>query len=162
MKVGILATNNGPHPADKWAEQTAAQIADIIQVEPNSLAFNELTAAKNDFENEIRTALVVHHTTVQDHEKAQIVEHGMSRLEHPIEPEMVHVDDAAADVTAIAKTKIFGSHFNKPEVQDYVRQTIGSHFASVRHVERSWHADRNADTPEAQAFKNKYHPGLGG
>ncbi|MGZ4849805.1 MAG: hypothetical protein ACXV2C_00265 [Candidatus Bathyarchaeia archaeon] len=160
MKVGILTTNGGPHPAWKWAEQSAAQIVDIIQIEPNSLAFDELNAQKTDFEKEISAALLDHHTKVQTHEKDAIVEHGMDRLSHPIAPEEDHLLEAVDRVIAIAKTKLFGSHFSKPEVQTFVKDTLGSHFSTVRHIERSWHADRNPDAPEAQAFKAQYHPGL--
>ena len=159
MKVGILTTDGGPHPADKWAEQTAAQISDIIHVEPNSLAFEELTKQKNDFEKTITSVLTSHHSIVQLHEKSALAEHGTARLNHPLVPEKQHVDDAANSVLAIAKTKIFGSHFSKPEVVSFVKDTIGSHFATSQQIERSWHADNNADTPEAQAFKAKYHPG---
>lgn len=160
MKVGILVTDGGPHPADKWAEQSAAQIADIIHIEPDSIAFNELTAQKTEFEKEVAAALTDHHDAVQKHEIAAIDEHGMDRLGHPIAPEAEHLDAAVDAVKQVASTKIFGSHFAKPEVTAFVKETLGSHFASAKHVERSWHADCNADHPQAKAFRAKYHPGL--
>lgn len=160
MKVGILTTNGGPHPAEKWAEQTAAQIVDVIQIEPNSLAFDALTNQKNAFETEIAAALTDTHETVQQHEKAAINEHGFARLSHDITPEETHINEAVGHVQAIADTKLFGPHFHKPEVVEFLRHTIGSHFATAKHIERSWHADRNIHAPEAQEFKNKYHSGL--
>lgn len=158
MKVGILTTNGGPHPASKWAEQTAAQIADVIVIDPNSLAFEALTAQKQEFENELTVALEDHHELVQSHELGKIEEHGDARLAHDIIPEQEHIDDAVAEVQAVADTKIFGSHFRKPEVVAFLEHTIGSHFATSKHIHRSWHADRNPHTPEAKAFRDLYHP----
>jgi hypothetical protein len=160
MKVGILTTDGGSHPPAKWAEQTAGQIADIISIDPNSVAFDELTAQKNAFEKEITETLTAHHDTVQKHEQTQLSEVGMDRLTHPLLPEDQHLDDAVNSVDNVAQTKIFGSHFKKPEVQHYVKQVIGSHMASIQHIERSWHADKNPDHEHAKAFKAHYHPGL--
>lgn len=160
MKVGLLITNHGPHPPEKWAEQTAAQLVDIIQVEPDSLAYEVLTAQKVELEAELMQILTDDHSSVQTHERDAIAEQGMARLEEPLHPDTPHLGDAVYKVIARAKTKIFGAHFNKPEVVKFVQDVIGSHFGSVRYVERSWHADRNADQPEAQAFKTKFHSGV--
>jgi hypothetical protein len=153
MRVGILTTNHGPHPAAKWAEQSAAMIADVIQIEPTALGFAELNAQKAEFENEVSAALHSDHEAVQTDERDAIAAHGMARLSHSTDPDLEHLDAAVEKVVAVAKTKIFGSHFDKPEVKAFVRTTLGQHFATSKHIERSWHADRNPDSPEAQAFK---------
>lgn len=160
MRVGILTTNGGPHPASKWAEQSAAMIADVIQIEPTALGFTELTAQKVDFENEVSAALHNDHDFVQWNEREALETHGMVRLSHSTDPDLEHLETAVDKVVAVAKTKVFGSHFEKPEVRAFVRSTLGSHFASVKHIERSWHADRNPDAPEAQAFKAQAGPVL--
>jgi hypothetical protein len=40
-------------------------------------------------------------------------------------------------------------------VVQFVRGTLGSHFATVKNIERSQHADNHAHTEQAQAFRQK-------
>lgn len=157
MRVGIMATNGGAHPPQKWAAESAAQITDVIQIAPDSIVFDSMTAAKSKFQDDIEAALVAHHDTVQDHEQDAIDQHGHDRLGHALAPEQEHLDEAVKAVQAVADTTMFAAHFRKPEVQQFVRSTLGSHFASVRQIERSIHADENPNVAQAKAFRDRYH-----
>lgn len=154
MRVGILKQDNGSIPASVWAAESAAQIVDVIRIEPNSLAFQALMNEKRTFQQELAVALTSHHEHVQSHECHCLdSENGLDRLCESVDPDMEHLDEAVREVQKIAQNKIFGEHFNKPEVIEFVRSTLGSHFATVKNIERSYHADRNPDTPQAKEFR---------
>lgn len=144
MRVGILVTNHGSHPPHKWAAETAAQIADVIVIDPTSIVFDSMSAAKSQFQEDLEKALVASHGTVQSHEADALQEHGADRYDHPIAPEDDHINEAVAAVSAVADKTMFASHFRKPDVQAFVRSTLHSHFATVRQIERSWHLDKNS------------------
>lgn len=136
MKIaGIMVTNGGPHPPEKWAEQTASQIIDIAESAPGGLL-----AEARTFRAKIVDILTGHHFSVQVVERGHLGLHGMARHAHPIDPSP-HVDDPVAEIVEAAADTSFESHFARPEVQDYIRQTIGNHFATVIDVERKWHLD---------------------
>lgn len=157
MRVGIMVTNHGSHSASKWASESAAQITDVIVIEPGSIVFDTMIAAKAKLAIDLEAALSSHHDTVQSHEKAAIERHGYDRLEHPIAPESDHLDEAVASVLSVSDTSMFAAHFRKPEVMQFVRSTLGSHFASVRQIERSTHADKAPHEPKVKAFREKFH-----
>jgi len=163
MQVGIMVTNGGPHPADKWAVTTAGQ---IIQSVFSSGAADTVGARK--FEMALLDLLQPHHENVQTSERGKIERGGMKRLAEPIDPRE-HCDAVVAEVAAAAKKvgkiKIpdpdtggekevdLGEHFAKKEVQAVLAGMIGSHFATAMDIERSYHADKNASNPEAKAYR---------
>jgi hypothetical protein len=155
MRVGIMITNGGPHPADKWAEQTAERIVDIIQVEATSPVYDAALAAKAAFKDAIAAGLELHHDDAQTHERGQL-DLGGERLNHDLDP-TAHLDAAVQAVLDAAKGTMFELHFAKPQVRDFVRSTVGSHLATVMHIERSWHADKNPDCPHCQAWRARHH-----
>jgi hypothetical protein len=157
MRVGIMVTNFSSHPPEKWASESAAQIADVIQIAPDSIVYDSMVAAKNDFTDAVEVALKAHHETVQGHEKAAIDKFGPARLDHPLAPESDHLNDAVTAVQTAADKTMFSAHFRKPEVKSFVESTLGSHFATVRHTERSIHADKNPGDVRAKAFRARYH-----
>jgi hypothetical protein len=162
MQVGVMITNGGPHSADKWAATTASQLMDSV-----FSAEAQQTIGAKTFELELLKILSPHHDKVHKHERDKIEEHGMDRLAHPIDPR----EHCAEVVSAIAeaakqigkmdvpdgnggtKTVDLGAHFAQPEVQEKLAGLIGSHFATSMDIERSWHADRNANDPVAQAYR---------
>lgn len=147
MQPGIMITNGGPHPADKWAAQSAAQIAALIQVDEASDSDEARAArrAKPRFELDLADALEDHHDSVQSGERNALDEHGHSRHEHSLDPAEHHeatLEDAMADVAKVAaRYPQFADHFARPEVEAVVKSIIASHFATAMHVERSWHRD---------------------
>jgi hypothetical protein len=153
MRVGVMVTNNGTHSAQKWAAESAAQIVDVIKIEPESIVFQSMTAEKARLEGLIEAALVAHHDANQKNEVDAIEEHKFDRLDHPTRPDESQLADAVASVQAVASQTMFGEHFHKPEVIKFVESTIGSHFATVKQIERSQFADKNLNHPKAKAFK---------
>lgn len=157
MKVGILVTNGGTHSPEKWAAESAAQLVDIIQINENSIVFESMTKAKTELEKSIENILVLHHDTVKAHEITAIDEQGFDRLGHTLDPEADHLEAAVSDVQIAADNTMFGTHFRKPEVEKFIRSTLGSHFATVRQIERSTHADKHLHEPKAKAFRAQFH-----
>lgn len=149
MQTGILVTNGGPHPADKWAAQTAAQ---IIQIGAD--ASGEQAIAARKFELVILDILEDHHGKVQTHERGKITEHGTARFAHPLDS-AEHVDAPFQAIVAASKGTLFESHFAKPEVQAHIRNVLASHFATSMDIERSWFAD---DGSAADAHRAKHLP----
>ena len=144
MRVGIMITDGGPHSSEKWAKETAAQIVDCIVIEPDSLAFDALSDQKVAFEKELAVALEASHLEIEDRELTLLADDGMDRVAQPLEPNKEILDQACADVSKVAKGKLFERHFERPEVKKFVRSTISSHFATVKHIHRSWHVDNNS------------------
>lgn len=141
MRVGVMTTNGGSHPVEKWAAESAAQIVDVIVIDPDSIVFETVAAAKSKFQELLKETLVEDHACVQAHEVAAITEHGHARLSYDLEPEEDHLTQAVDAVQSLADATMFGPHFRKPEVRTFVRSTLRSHFTTVKQIERSWYAD---------------------
>jgi len=60
---------------------------------------------------------------------------------------------------AAAQGTAFAEHFNKLDVQTYITNVLNEHFATNAHIERSWHADRFPNLPQALAYRAAVHPG---
>jgi hypothetical protein len=156
MRVGILTHNGGPVPPEKWAKETAAQLVDIIEIEPNSLAYDALSTQKREFEDELNNLLVPYHTEVQTSENDALQKHGDDHLESSLTPDSEQLSKAVQAVRDAAHKKIFGSHFDKPEVVDFVRHTVGSHMATIRHIHRLYHIDHNPLTEQGKNYRQRW------
>lgn len=136
MRVSVLATNHGPHPADKWAFATAQH---VFPIDPSVVGDRLLAAQRTQLA--IADALVQHHTNVQDAERQHLTEKGDARLAEPLDA----TDHANAAFEAL-KVAVSGSpwaeHFAKPEVQAAALDTIHQHFRTSQDIERSWHVTR--------------------
>lgn len=165
MQIGIMKTNGGPHPADKWAIVTVSQIMQGVFGISNAE-----TVSQRKLELAMLDAIEKHHHHVQHHERSKIAEHGMDRLTHPLDP-TEHLDDPVSELVAATKaigevemadsdnpgnTKMVNvaAHFAKPDVQEQLRLLIGRHFATSMDIERSTHADRHRDHPVAKAYRH--------
>lgn len=146
--VGILITDGGAHPADKWAEATAQHIVKIAES-----ASGERRAAAVKLEAAIIDILEGHHAIVQNGERAAIVEHGHARILHPLDADHhISVDGAVKEIVAAAKNTPWAVDFEKEETVAGLTHLLHSHFKTSMHIERSWHADRNPKPDEAKAF----------
>lgn len=153
MLVGVMATDGGPHSAEKWAVVTAGQLVQIATDDPQKM----IEARK--LENKIIEILEGHHDAVQKHERGKIAEHGVERLKHPINAHEHDLDTKVAEIVAAAKGSQWEAVFALPEKQAYIKQVLGSHFATSMDVERSWHADRIVADPShaGHAVAKHYH-----
>jgi hypothetical protein len=167
MRVGIMITDGGPHPADKWASTTAEQIGDLIEIDAKSTSPEAIAArkAKPRFILDLADALEKHHQAHIDHAKSQLAALGIAFANPTIHsinaPHQGILDAAMSDVTSVANNTPFAAHFNDPNVQKVVRGIVGSHFTSSMHIEKSWAVDRHiasgAASEHTHAFKNFFH-----
>lgn len=152
MQVGVMITNGGPHSVEKWAEQTSGYIVNIAE----SIA-TEKRGAAIKLQAAVIDILEGHHHTIQHGERAKIKEHGHARLQHDLHhDDHVNVDEAVAEIVAAATGTPWEADFNKPEFAASLKLLLVDHYTSNAFIERSWHADRNADAPEAQAFHKQF------
>lgn len=146
MKIGVMITNGDQsHPPEKWAEQTAEQLVDVIQIESTSPFYAAATVAKDELKTKITAAMLPHHKQVQDHAWDVVCpkrnndelddEIGPAAIEASVVP---YLDQAVEDVLKVTDGSAFAEHYRKPEVSAFVRNTIGSHFSTVAHIEHSW------------------------
>lgn len=166
MRVGILVTDGGPHPADKWAAETAAEIMSLVKVEDNSASPEAVAVrkAKPRLELDIADALEKHHQAHIDREKQCLETEGDCRLNHDYDqcPENFKAAVEAVVTAARAYGEPFLSAFSSENGQALVANAIRVHFASAAHVERSWHADSKLQpgvqaSPDVAHFRRRVH-----
>lgn len=155
MLVGVLATDGGPHPPEKWAAVTASQIIDIA-----SSASGVLLTEARGFQAKIEAILARHHELAQTHERTSLATEGPERLTGEIDTSG-HLPDAVDDIVSAANGTSFAAHFAKPEVRAYLERLLHEHFHHSMHIERLWHADANPDHPAVSVFKDRVTNGLG-
>src|ERR1019366_6519972 len=110
MEIGIMVTNGGPHPADKWAEVTASHIVTVA----DSLS-GERRGAAIKLQSAVYDMLLGHHTTVQNGERAKIKEFGVARLQHDMTPDdHVNIDDVVAEIIAATVGTPWEEQFKYP------------------------------------------------
>ena len=155
MIIGILTTDNGAHSATKWAEATSTHIvsiADGISGEKKTSAL-KLQAAVIDL-------LVNAHSDVQSGERGRIA----------ADPSVINTMlDAAAHVSIpqlisniidAGKSTPWEADMATPAFSEQLDLVLRNHLHTSMHIERSWHADSNPDTPHAQAFRSTYNAGV--
>ncbi len=147
----ILATNGGPHPADKWAEATSDAIVDTILVDVNPNDGSEAAVAARLAKRALRENLfqifMTHHAGVQRGEQSSLKKFAKKPQDAAAvllgeHDPMPYRDDVMAKVNAAFGVTPYKDHFAKPEVQALVWQIIGQHTVDVMHIERRWHHDR--------------------
>lgn len=153
----IMITNGGPHSADKWADMTTKTILDLIQISDD--ADTPEAAAARQSKRELSPVLfkifMEGCQCVQDEERTALDKEGCKRLGKKLTPHS-HADEALAKFHDAIEFTPFAAHFKQPEAEAIIRQIIAQHLANAQHIERSWHADRNPDAPEARAFRARH------
>lgn len=159
MQPLIMVTNGGDHPAEKWAEVTASNIADLVRVDDDKIEDADADRsrkavarrAKDRFRLDLADLLAPHHERNQQFEKGKLAAAGDERIAGPFSTYDKKAEVVASVVAASAATQ-FAEHFEKPEVQAAVGAMIDKHFAHVKHNARSWHADKNPSGDNAKAL----------
>ena len=146
MNVGVLITNGGPHPADKWAVATAEMIF------PAETASADNALAAKRFQLDIAEILEGHHAGVATDEKAKIAANA-AHIKSAQDYHGERADKAVADIVAKSKGTPFEAYFAREEWQAVARPIIGSHFATNADIHRSWHADANPESEPAKTFR---------
>lgn len=151
-----MITNGGAHSPEKWAVESAAQITDIIVIDENSIVRDKMQYEKVELTDAIETALVDFHQDIQWNERDKLEQEGAEYLNAPNTVNTDHLEQAVAAVQAAADQTMFGPHFRKSEVKDFIWRTLGGHFTTVRHTERSWFADRHPDSEHTKVFRARF------
>ena len=155
MSVGILITNGGTHPPEKWAAITANDICNLIQIEDTAPA--SATIDKEELRVRLLRLLFDLHGNVQGAERDALA-YDIGRLSNKIDP-TPHLEYAVSCVSDAAKGTLFEDHFKKPTTQVWLHNVIGQHFADEMHIERLHFADKNPDHEESVAYKAAYYGG---
>lgn len=162
----ILVSNNGPHPADKWAELTANEIMDLIQIadpaeqqtEAQQVRLAAMRKAKRELYPLLCELFENAHKACQDGERGELAKaRGERRLAAKLDP-MASTTTTMANLLALMDQTPFAEHFQKEEVKAVLTRMIGQHQANIMHIERSYFADRNPNLAEAQAFRETSQP----
>lgn len=152
MRVGVMTTDGGPHPADKWAEETAGEIMSLVKVDPDTTDDSDESRArkrkarsdKMRMEADILEAVETFHAANQDNERSHLSVTGDERLSHDLDPHPDHLDGAVEAVVAIARKygSPYAEAFDSANGRELVTRVIRAHMKTAMDIERSWHADR--------------------
>ena len=151
MQFGILKTDNGPHPADKWAASTARQITEIIVVDENATSPDAVLARKLKprLELNIADALECHHTDIISKEQEELSVCGSGRYHVSCDALDHYPQTIAEALVAVQKctdATPYAAHFRSPDGAALVVSILRSHFGTVMDIERKWHRDRAIQT----------------
>lgn len=148
MLTSVLTTDHGTHSPEKWAMATAGM---VFPYDPVTVGEHLIAAQK--LQTQIAEALMPHHDVVQSYEKEQLSSDATARYEadHDVDH---RTDLAVADAVSAAAGSPWAEHFAKVEVQNAMRDVIGSHFATAQHIERQHHAMHNP-SEAAAIFKTR-------
>jgi hypothetical protein len=159
MQPLIIVTNGGDHPADKWADVTAATIADLVKIDDDKIEDTDADRArkaaarraKERFRLDVADVLMPHHDRNQKFEQGKLAATGDARIAGPFSTYDKKAEVLAL-VVACAVNTPFVDHYATPEVQAVIGDLIEKHFAHVKYSARSWFADKNASGANAQAL----------
>lgn len=162
-RVGVMVTDGGPHGADKWAAETAAEIMSYVKVADNvdTPEARAVRRARPRMELDIADVLEEFHGANIEHERAQIEDHGDERLSHFCDPHCDHVSEAVEAVVAAAVSydEPFASAFNSDNGRAIIEKAVKVHMATAMHIERGWHADRMVAAGEASLHVKNFKKG---
>src|SRR4051812_44528638 len=116
--VGVISTDGGAHPADKWAAMTANQVVAMVQIDETSASPAAVAArkAKPRLQLAIADAIEPIYVGVLSFERAALTKNGDARLFAPVHPQ-VHgnltdeVTEAVAAIQGLTDATPFAAHF---------------------------------------------------
>lgn len=148
MQYGILITDGGAHPPEKWAVATGEMICPIDPKKDDAIVAKRTQLAVID-------ALLPHHTDTQNSERAALSAKGDDRLAEAHDP--VPAAEAALEaVIAVLKNSPYAAKTEDPEWRKQVGQVLASHFATSANIERQYHCHRNP-SEKSKAFLAAIH-----
>lgn len=150
MYAGILITNGGPHPAEKWAIYVAERIVPTDNVtigdRPMQALALQVAVAKaisDDFEK------------AQSEEKSRLF-NDSNHLNNDYDVDL-YVEPMMQDIVSCAKGTPWEAHYNSADVQNEIRSMLRSHVWDTLHIERMYHADANPDMAPAREYKARFN-----
>lgn len=150
MTVGVLTTDFGPHPAEKWAAITAQELlpADAPTARSNMRAHQRLRA---DFMD----VLTKHHGNAQADEQKRLEGVGEAHFDKPHEGP-TDFDGLVTELRGVAKGTPWEGHLFNPVFVAAIEEVVTNHTHGIRHVERCWHADNNPHIAAGQAYRMRH------
>lgn len=164
MKVGIMITNGGPHPADKWAMTTSGKLMDAVFGSGASVS-----SRARKFENKLIDILEAAHDGIQKDERSKLKSKGKDRLYDPLDPRKEALEATQKIVAAAAeigeveiedrenpgqmKTVSLAKHFENPKVQQAVAGIVASDLASSIDIDRDHFAADHPNCPHCKGFR---------
>ena len=143
--AGVLITHGGPHSAEKWAMATAERIFDITKVA------GERVIAARKLQMALAESIISHHDGAQTRERAHLeqAETAEARKNREYTEErdeaLAEAVLVIADVQKAAVGTPWEDHWKDSEVVAAATTIIASDLMSIKHIERSWHTDRQDD-----------------
>ena len=145
----ILATDNGPHPAEKWAHVTTQEILAMIEIAEG--APPSASIDKMEFEVRLLRVLAEGHRRIQEVERSALAD-SHDRLLEKLQDQNI-ANETVSNIVKASSGTMFADHFRKNSTSAHLHEVVTNHFASSMHVERLWHTDRNPDHPNSQAYR---------
>lgn len=145
-QVGVLITDHGPHPADKWAAMTAHQIINdivpkVVLVDDDETHHDVLKSAHpkvaefrkaiNKYEDWIRDDIEEAHARIQEAARAG-KPHGVT---------MDVIEDEAKGLIEGAKQFHVGLHGHMTKEKAAVMERLRLDFGSIMDIEHQYRAD---------------------
>ena len=151
---GVLITNGGAHPADKWAAATASH---IVSVADNVGGGQKAAAVK--LEAAIIDILEKHHNLAQKGERFAI-QADASRVAETLSAQD-HTDlmTAADEIITEIKATPWAAVADTEEFKLGVVAVLRSHIQTNMQIERQIYADSNPNCPHAKAFREMTNVG---
>ncbi len=150
--IGILKTDGGPHPLEKWAEATANEIANLVVVDESSTsdAAKAARRAKPRFALDLRDAFEELYGKIRDRTASDLKGDSSKILGLPDYKKLAS-SLVSATLGAASKTQ-FADHFKRPEVVAHLTKVIEEDVHGIIHERRSWYADVNSANPHVKEW----------
>jgi len=146
MNFKMMVTNEGKHPASKWAELAADDIVEISAQAPTTLMREAMAFRKGLVE-----LLTHHHQVMIDHEMEEI-KNGVDLNAH-YETED-HASNVVDLVCGLAKGSSFEAHFDQDHVKAHIEAVLNKYFKSAKLVERHhYHTEKERAGANAKPKK---------
>ena len=142
----MLVTNDGKHPAFKWAELAADEIIEISAQAPETLMREAM-----EFRKRLVDLLTHHHQHSMDAEQKEI-KAGKDRLDRHLDTED-HADRVTEEICHLSHNMSFADHFAKDEVKQHLNAVLNRYFKSAKLVERQHHHTEKARMAEHKSDK---------
>jgi hypothetical protein len=142
----LLITAGGKHPAAKWAQLAADEIAQIGKAAPREA---------HDFKTRLVNILTEHHQWMMDHEQKEI-KAGRHHPDLPYDTEEYSRQVTNEICNILAHGTPFKEHFKKANVREWVEGICNKYFKSAKMVERQhFHSEKaKAAPPVGKKKKN--------
>ncbi len=151
--IRIMATSgNNVHAPDYHAEITAEKIissAETAVISVGDTAHPEIVSAGRELRKAIEKLLLPHHQKIHDHEQGQLAEHGLDRLEQPLETKDLVDGQLLEDIVAAARSTPLAALFQRDDVRAAILAELHHEARSQMNVHRLvfQQADRLAKRP---------------